>query len=112
MEQLISQAPNTPLGFLALFASIILLCLYAFNKIRENDLKVLREANNDLRSSIEDKGKKIEDLTAKVHELETELIAVKTHSKSLEDLVILALKDYFTQNPQAAISISGRLKKG
>ncbi len=74
-------------------------------------MKVLRDANTDLRGSLEDASKKILGLEQAVHILEEKVDNLEKRNKNLEDLVIVALKQYFLENPTIASAIETTLKE-
>ena len=69
MEGFIAQLPTTPYGFIALFSFAVFTIIQLVLLVRRNDLKSLRENNVDLRSEIEDKGRRVTDLETKVNGL-------------------------------------------
>lgn len=105
MDQFFSNIPTTPWGWAVSLIFTALLIFYLFNKVRENDMKILRDANTDLRDSIEDAEKKIVGLNTQVAILNEKVAILEKKNKTLEDLVITALKQYFFENPKVASTL-------
>lgn len=76
--------------------------IFLFSSVRKNDLKVLRDANQDLRDSINDKQKKIDELTIKVDILDKKVAVLEAQNSDLQILVKEALVVYFTRFPDVA----------
>lgn len=75
---------------------------YIFSRVRRNDMDNLRKANTDLRDSLGDSDKKILSLEDAVHTLEIKVETLEKENRRFEDLIIVALKQYFFENPKMA----------
>lgn len=101
--ELISQIPQTPIGWISLIVLVIIAIFYAVSKIRANDMKILRDTNKD-------QGDRITLLEAAVLRLETQVIDLQHQNKTLNDLVVVALKQYFFENPTVAAQMKAIIK--
>jgi uncharacterized protein YlxW (UPF0749 family) len=110
MENFITHIPTQPVEWMILAATGIVAALWLFNRIRRQDMDVLRISNNDLRVALEDNAKKIENLTNTVTDLQNKVIALESKNQTLQDLVIVALEEYFNNNPEVAKTIQKKLK--
>lgn len=102
MEQFISQIPTTPLGWFALFIIAVSASVYLASKTRANDMKILRDTNKDQYD-------RILLLEAKVKTLESHVQELQHRNKTLEDLTIVALKEYFFEHPTVAVDMKEKL---
>jgi len=94
--------PQTIFNLFSFGALFITGVIFVFSQIRRNDLKILRDANQDLRDSIKDKSQKIVDLTLRVDMLEKKVVVLETQNSDLQILVKEALVIYFTRYPKVA----------
>lgn len=111
MENFILELPNTPIGFFGLILGVVFLTLIFVNRIRSNDLVTLRQSNEDLRASIEDKGHKIDELMAEMTLLRKEFEELTTRHSIFESLIVKALSMYFTENPTVATDIKDKVRR-
>jgi len=98
MEGFINQIPTTPIGWLALFVVAVSASVYLASKVRANDMKILRDTNKDQYD-------RIILLESKVKQLESCVVALQNKNKTLEDLVVVALKEYYFEHPTVAVEI-------
>ena len=105
MEQIITSLPSTPLGFILTILVTVVSFMTLFSKIRKDDMNTLREANKDLRDSISDGEKRMKLLEAEVSQLIEKVDFLDKRNKTLEQLVVVALEKYFTDNPSIASRI-------
>lgn len=105
MENLLLEIPTTPLGFFAMLLGIIAGVVWLASRVRREDLKLLRESNDDLRKAHEDNEKQILVLKEEVGYLKMEVQKLKSEKKNLETLVIEALELYFQRNPKEALKL-------
>lgn len=96
-------------AFVGLVVIVITAILYLFSRIRQNDMKILRESNKDLREAIDDKGSKITGLEHAVNTLEYKVGDLEKRNRTLEDLVVTALKQYFFENPTVANKLEKKI---
>lgn len=78
--------------------------IYLVSKVRANDMKILRETNRD-------QGDRISLLEKSVKRLEDQIIDLQHKNQTLNDLVVVALKQYFFENPKVADSMKQVLLK-
>lgn len=102
MEQIITSIPNSLAGFLVTVFITVASFITIFSKIRKDDMSTLREANKDLRDSISDGEKRMKLLESEVSRLIEKVDFLDKRNKTLEQLVISALEQYFTDNPAIA----------
>lgn len=105
MENLFLELPTTPMGVFVMTLTIIAGVLWLVNRIRREDLKLLRESNDDLRKAHEDNEKQILVLKEEVGYLKMEVQKLKSEKKNLETLVVEALELYFQRNPKEALKL-------
>lgn len=101
------QLPTTIYGWIAIIAAIIA----GFVLIRRNDIKAITENADQLRKILEDKVKQINDMQTQINHLQVEIDGLKKTNKTLEDLVLTALKQYFFENPKIATSLQEKILK-
>ncbi len=65
-------------------------------------MKILRDANQDLRERLDDKGKEIKELQDNFKILEAKVDVLEKRNRTLEDLMVTALKQYFYEHPDIA----------
>lgn len=101
------QLPNSIYGWLAIVAVIISSILF----IKRNDIKAIRENASDLRSILEDKDKEINLMKIQLQELIGKVEVLEKRNRTLEDLVVTALKQYFFENPKVAGTLQDKVMK-
>lgn len=104
MDTFFTSIPTTPLGWIMLITVIIVAILYLTSRIRANDMQVLRDNNKD-------QGDRITLLEAAVTRLEGQIIDLQHQNKTLNDLVVVALKQYFFENPTVAGEMQKKIMK-
>lgn len=105
MENLLVHIPSTPLGVFGLFLAVTAGVVWLASQVRKEDLKLLRESNEDLRKAHEDNEKQIGKLMEEVGILKAEVDKLKSEKKNLETLVVEALELYFQRNPEEALKL-------
>lgn len=98
MEGFINQIPTTPLGWITLLIVTVCASVYLASKIRANDMKILRDTNKDQYD-------RIVLLESKVKQLESSVVSLQNKNKTLEDLVVVALKEYYFEHPTVAVEV-------
>lgn len=93
-------------GFLISIAVVAVGITYIFSQIRSNDMKILRDSNEDLRKSLADNDAKTLKLETQVKELTSKVDILEKRNRTLEDLVVTALKQFFFENPKMAKDIA------
>ncbi len=81
-----------------------------FNKLRNEDLKTLRNSNEDLRHALQDNEKRMDDLQKGVQFLKERVLLLESEKKTIQDLVLSALEMYFMNNPQEALKTRTRVR--
>ncbi len=111
MESILTQVPNTLIGWIATIFVTIGAVFVFFNRKRTQDLQTLRDTNKDLTDRVDllEKGQK--ESSQQIELLKRQIELLKTENKSFQDLIVLALDHYFQANPAIAIEMKGRLKK-
>lgn len=104
MEVFITQLPQSPIGWITLFGFSILTITQVVLTVRRNDIKVLRESNEDLRGRINDLEITVRTLTEKIDHL-------KGSNTFLTEVVQLALVSYFESNPSLTKIIKKEVKQ-
>lgn len=102
MEQFITGVPTTLIGWVGTIFVVILACIYLMSRIRKNDMEVLRNANVDLRASLDDNTKELNQMRGEMNILNTKVADLERRNKTLEDLVVVALKQFLFENPTLA----------
>lgn len=110
MEQFILALPNTFIGWISSILVVIGGVVLLFNRIRNEDLKTLREANGDLRLTLSDNAKKMTELDEAIKSLAEKVLILENEKKTIQDLVILALEAYFENNPSEALKTKTKIK--
>lgn len=105
MENFITQLPTTPIGWIAFIFVIAGAVIYFFSRIRKSDMELLRQTN-------EDQGKRIDFLEEEVKRLNVKVGDLEHANKTLEDLVVVALKQFFFENPEMAKNLKNKILKG
>lgn len=110
MDQLLTSLPSTFLGWvsslLIIFGGVIVL----FNRLRNEDLKTLRNSNDDLRHALQDNEKRMDNLQNSVQFLKERVMLLESEKKTIQDLVLSALESYFMNNPQEAMKTKTRVR--
>lgn len=104
MEGFITSVPQTPIGWITILLIVIGSLSVFFSKKRQEDMLTLRNFNADLLSKIEYMQKDLDTLKGQVDTLEKQ-------NKTLEDLVIISLKQYFFENPMVAKDLKEKILK-
>lgn len=102
MEQFLSGIPTTFTGWLASLIVVVGGIFLFWGKKRSGDLETLRATNRD-------QGDRINLLEEAVERLQVEVKELKHQNKTLEDLVVVALKQFFFENPKLAKDINEKL---
>jgi flagellar biosynthesis/type III secretory pathway M-ring protein FliF/YscJ len=111
MSDFVSILPNTLMGWITTVLATIATVVVIFNKIRQSDMQILRQSNEDLRAAHDDNTKKIEELQIEVHKLSDKIRLLENTNKTLEDLVKTALEQFFKENPKMAFKIAKDIDK-
>lgn len=93
------------LGIAGFFLLAILGIFNLVSRVRQQDMALLRGTNEDLRKSIDDKGKEIRDMKVQMQAMSDRLVGLENSNSTLEQLVKTALKEYFSNNPKTALGI-------
>lgn len=109
MENFLNAIPTTFAGWIGSMVFIVLATFYLISRIRKNDMQLLRDANRDLRASLEDNKTKISQMHNEVKTLGEKVSDLEKKNKTLQDLVITALKQYFFENPIVAKNIKNKI---
>lgn len=109
MEQFITGVPTTLIGWIMTILFTVGAVLYFGSKVRRNDMEVLRNANSDLRSTLDDNSKEIITMRTQIDLLILKVADLEKRNKTLEDLVVVALKQYFFENPTLAKDIQKKV---
>lgn len=111
METLLTEIPNTPIGWLALTSFGVFTIIQLVLLVRKNDVKTLNESNNYLREAVDDYKDKIDQLTLAVENLEKEVKRLKENNTFLQEIVSKSLAVYFEVNPTEVKNISTKLSR-
>lgn len=95
MEQFLNQIPTTFVGWLSTIIFMLGTIFIFWGRKHSGDLETLRATNKD-------QGDRIEVLEKAVERLESEVKELKQQNKTLEDVVVVALKQFFFENPSLA----------
>lgn len=106
MSEIISVLPTTLLGWIATVLTTGASVIIIFSRIRNSDMQILRQSNEDLRLAHDDNTQKINELQKTVKELCDKVKVLETTNKTLEDLVKSALEHFFKENPKMAFEIA------
>lgn len=105
MEQFLTDIPSTPMGWIAVIALIISAGLY----IRRTDIKSIKErlgesekANDELRKRLDDKDEENRGMRIELETVKTKMDVLDKQHRTIQDLVVTALKQYFFENPTVA----------
>jgi flagellar biosynthesis/type III secretory pathway M-ring protein FliF/YscJ len=109
MEGLITDLPNTIYGWVVLFGFGVFTVIQLVLLVRRNDIKILRDSNNDLRSAIQDSERRISELTRAVENLEKEVKRLKENNTFLQEIVSKSLAVYFEVNPREVAKIANKI---
>jgi predicted nuclease with TOPRIM domain len=110
IEDFLVHLPSTPIGWLSLFFAGVVASLLLMNRVRSNDLTVLRTSNQDLRDALEDNIKKTTEMEVRIEELDKRIKELQGQNKTLQDIVTSALKQYFIENPGEARKLNKQLQ--
>ena len=109
MEQFITGIPTTLIGWIMTILFTGGSVLYFGSRVRRNDMQVLREANKDLRGTLEDNSNELLKMRGQIDLLMSKVADLEKRNKTLEDLVVVALKQYFFENPTLAKDIQKKV---
>lgn len=104
MKNFLNSIPTTFIGWAT---SLVILCgaiFFIFSRKRQSDMEILRATNKD-------QGDRITVLESAVTRLEGQIQDLQHQNKTLNDLVIVALKQYFFENPKVAESMKDTILK-
>ena len=102
MDVIFHSLPSTPIGWFAFILVGALGGISFLSRVRANDLKILRQTNQD-------QGERIKLLEAAVSRLEEHVRNLEGQNKTLDDLVVTALKYYFMENPNIASELKAKV---
>lgn len=102
------QLPNSIYGWFAIGAFIISAILF----IRRSDIKAIKENADELRKILLDKEKEMIGMHNEIELLKGKVDFLEKTNKTLEDLVVVALKQYFLENPNLAKQFKDIVKGG
>lgn len=105
METILTELPKTIYGWIALIGFTFLTIAQVVLLVRRNEIKTLRESNEDLRKRVEDLDKNYKELVDQVGNL-------KGANEFLKEIVGNALEIYFEHNPKAALRLRKEIAKG
>lgn len=111
MELFIETLPHTFIGWVATLLILVSGVVVVFNRIRNEDLKTLRDSNNDLRDALADNDKKMDELRMSLEKLTEKVTILENEKKTIQDLVIIALEAYFENNPKEALKVRTGIKR-
>lgn len=109
MNELLQSLPTTLVGWIAAILATSSSILFIFSKIRKNDMDILRQSNVDLRAAIDDNQRALEKMHDNIIILNGKVADLEKKNKTLEDLVVVALKQYFFENPTLAKDIQKKI---
>lgn len=104
MDNFLTQIPTTIAGWIFTIIFVSGAVAYLFSRVRKNDMQVLRNNNKD-------QGDRITLLEAAVTRLEKQVGELESQNKTLNDLVVVALKQYFFENPTVAGDMQKKVMK-
>lgn len=102
MDTIFTSLPHTPIGWFALFLVGALGGISLLSRVRANDLKILRQTNQD-------QGARIELLEKAVKDLQAHIKVLEHQNQTLDDLIVVALKHYFLENPSVASGLKTKI---
>ena len=111
MEQFILSSPTTLIGWIGTVFIVILGSIYLMSRVRKNDMEVLRNANVDLRASLDDNAKELSQMRTEIDILMTKVSDLERQNKTFEDLIVVALKQFYFEHPEVANDLKGKLIK-
>ena len=111
MEQSLLAVPQTLVGWIATLLFTGASMAYIFSRIRRNDMQILRDANADLRIFHEDNVKALTKMKEEIKILSIKVDILENKNRTLEDLVVVALKQFFFEHPDVANTVKKELKK-
>lgn len=110
MEQIFFTQPYSPVTIIGLFLGSIFIVLTFISRRRNLDMKTLRDSNDDLRSAIDDKGREIDKMREDIRDLRSEIAILQASNTTLQEIVNVALKEYFAENPHVVVQLSKSIK--
>ena len=111
MSELVSILPSTLIGWIATVLATGASVTFIFSRVRQNDMTLLRQTNEDLRAAHNDNTEKIEVLQKQVDELCGKVKVLEKTNKTFEDIITVALKQFFETNPQMAVEMQELVNK-
>lgn len=111
MDQFISQIPTTITGWVLTIVIAITGVTYLFSRIRQTDMTLLRNTNTDFQIALDMKGKEMDKMHQQITILNDKVSVLERQNKTLEDLVVTALKQFFFENPTVASDLKKRVLK-
>lgn len=111
METLITSLPTTAYGWIGLVAFCVFVVAQLVLLVRLNQIKLLRQSNDDLRDALEDKGREIDELKDQMLIVKTRMVELENNNGHLETLILKALGDYFSANPTVARALKQARRK-
>lgn len=114
------QLPTNLYGWIAIISAVIAAGVW----IRQQKIKSIIQANDELRKRLDDKDDEIVDLNKKINNqqvkmdtqqetikgMQDEIKGLQRANKTLEDLVVTALKQFFFENPKVASSLEDMVR--
>lgn len=111
METFLTQIPNSFASWIGALVIVAGGITYFFKTVRAKDLEELRKFNKDLLDRTDFLQGKVENLEKNNKELNSKVEALQEHNRTLADLVVTALKQYFFENPDVAKNMQALIKK-
>lgn len=111
MEQFLMSLPNTFIGWISTIFLIIGSFSFYWRYRRNEDLKLLRDTNKDQGDRIEVLETKSRDQDNNIVLLQAQVKLLETQNKTLEDLMVIALKQYFFEHPDVASRMQEKILK-
>jgi len=109
MNEIVTILPSTLVGWIATVLATVASVAFIFSKVRERDMSMLRQSNDDLRAAHDDNTRVINEMNVKITTLERKVVDLEKHNQTLEDLVVTALKQFFSENPKLAKEIKDKI---
>ena len=109
MEQFFQSTPTTLIGWIGTLLVIVGGFSFYWRQRRNEDLKILRDTNKDQGDRITLLEKSVKDQTNSIDILKSQVVALETKNKTLEDLVAIALKQYFFEHPDIADKMKDKI---
>lgn len=109
------MTPYTYINTISIIAAAVIGIIggvaYLMSRLRKSDMELLRANNDDLRKSLDDNTKKVTFMQTEIKTLNDKVNALEKQNKTLEDLVVVALKQYFFENPTVAEGVGKSVAK-